>query len=481
MSEYAVFHRSESHRPRFHFTPRQNWMNDPNGLVCYDGEYHLFYQHNPYGKEWGHMSWGHAFSRDLVHWKDLPVAILEEPENSFTIFSGSAVVDWRHTSGFGQAARPPLVAVYTADHRPRKALQDIHIAYSIDRGRTFQKHAGNPVLDVGDRKFGDPKVFWHEETARWIMVNIRGRGQGRAVLYGSNDLKRWEFLSEFRAPRQAPGTWECPDLFPLPLDGRPEQIKWVLKANCVGGETGRRASRYFVGDFDGQRFRNEILGGRALWPDRGDIYAEVTWNDIPKSDGRRILIGWIPQRPSETRSWTGMQSIPRVLTLRSTAEGIRLCQAPIAELRVLRSEHTAFGSETISGDPVSPAERGISGSELEIVTQFEPNSASEFGLQIELEAGKEAFVGYSVASGELYVHQSGRNRLVAPLRVGNHPLKLHLFLDRSVLEVFGGNGEAVITALLDPGSVCEGLSVYARDGVARLVKMDAWRMAPVWT
>jgi fructan beta-fructosidase len=467
---------AEEYRPRFHFTPPQNWMNDPNGLVYYKDEYHLFYQHNPYGTAWGHMSWGHAVSPDLMRWEYLPIAILEEPEEGYTIFSGSAVVDWNDTSGFGQGGGPPIVAVYTADHQPGHALQDIHIAYSLDLGRTFTKYVDNPVIDVGDPKFGDPKVFWHEPTGKWIMVNILGQQQGRVVLYGSADLRTWEYLSEFQSPDKAPGIWECPDLFPLPLDGDPQQVKWVLKTNFADFSKAMWGSRYFVGDFDGYTFENGVPTPLPVRSDGDQFYAEVTYNDVPQADGRRILIGWIRQSPSETRPWTGMQSIPRVLTLRSRGGGLQVCQSPVAELQTLRGEHFEFRDETISGDSTLLADSGVSGAELEVVAEFERGSAAEFGLRLRLSGNGEAIVGYSVGAGELFVDRCEQGRLATPLPIEGKLMELHVFIDRGVVEVFGGEGEVVITALLDPNPVCEELQLYAQGGDARLAKMDIWKL-----
>ena len=218
----------EQWRPQFHFSPATNWMNDPNGLVFYDGEYHLFYQFNPFGHKWGHMSWGHAVSRDLLHWDHLPVALAEE--NGVMIFSGSAVVDWNNSSGFGKNGKPPLVAIYTG-HYTRKPLQNQQIGYSTDRGRTWTKYAGNPVLDIGEKDFRDPKVSWHEPTKRWVMV-VSWPTQRKVRFYASPNLKDWTHLSDFGPAGSTKGIWECPDLFPLPHEGK---TKWVLIVNVGSG------------------------------------------------------------------------------------------------------------------------------------------------------------------------------------------------------------------------------------------------------
>ena len=257
----------EPFRPQFHFTPAQNWMNDPNGLVYHKGEYHLFYQHNPFGNTWGHMSWGHAVSRDLVHWKHLPVAIPEE--GSEAIFSGSAVVDHENTSGFGSRAEPAMVAIYTSAYPDD---QEQSLAYSTDRGRTWTKYAGNPVLDDPDREFRDPKVFWYEPAGEWRMVVVKAV-QRKVAIYSSKDLKQWEHLSDFGPANAVGGVWECPDLFPLPVDGKRKHTKWVMAVSLnPGGIAGGSGTQYFVGDFDGTRFTADNV--QEYTPPAGEVYED---------------------------------------------------------------------------------------------------------------------------------------------------------------------------------------------------------------
>ena len=241
----------ERWRPQFHFTPERNWMNDPNGMVYYEGEWHLFYQYNPFGDRWGHMSWGHAVSVDLVHWEHLPVALPEA--DNVMIFSGSAVVDWKNTSGFGaEGGEPPLVAIYTGHHTDRER-QDQRIAYSNDRGRTWKNYVENPVLDIRKADFRDPKVFWHEESAGWVMV-VSHPLDRQVGFYGSPDLKHWRPLGEFGPGGSTSGIWECPDLFRLGVEGGDEE-KWVLVVNVGGGApAGGSGCQYFVGEFDGRSF-----------------------------------------------------------------------------------------------------------------------------------------------------------------------------------------------------------------------------------
>jgi sucrose-6-phosphate hydrolase SacC (GH32 family) len=470
--------RNEWNRPRYHFTPPANWMNDPNGLLFDGRQYHLYYQHNPYGTAWGHMTWGHAVSPDLVHWTDLPNAIHEDPERGFTIFSGSAVLDREDTSGLGA----PIVAVYTADYRGERRLEDVHIAISNDGGLTFTQFAGNPVIRVGDPKFGDPKAFWHAGSGQWIMVNILHPDQGRVVIYGSANLREWRALCGFDAAGEAPGVWECPDLFPLALDGDPGRIAWVLKVNDPKHPQ-RLRTRYFVGDFDGASFLRRAAVP-ALTPEVGPNYAEVTYNGIPAADGRRILLGWIQQRVSETRGWTGMQCIPRVLTLRSSPDGPRVCQAPVAEMQMLRGKHIALGQETVAGDGPGLAGRGMQTSELEIRAAFEPGSAHECGFRLQLEAdggaAAEAVVGYVADAGELFIQAPGQERLALPLAPTGGVVALHLFIDRGVVEVFGGVGEATLTALLEPAPVCGDVMPFATGGAATVSKLEAWELASAW-
>lgn len=292
----------EPWRPQFHFTPATNWMNDPNGMVFYDGEYHLFYQFNPFGTRWGHMSWGHAVSKDLVHWEHLPVALYEE--NDVMIFSGSAVVDWQNTSGFGKDGKPPLVAIYTG-HYTKKPLQNQHIAYSNDRGRTWTKYSGNPVLDIGERDFRDPKVIWHEPTKRWVMT-VAWPGHHKIRFYASPNLKDWTHLSDFGPAGATGGIWECPDLFPLRVEGS-RQERWVLIVNLnPGGPAGGSACQYFVGDFDGKEFKLDasypkpqpdfVPEGKLLADFEGDDYG--AWRASGEAFAKQPARGALPSQQS---------------------------------------------------------------------------------------------------------------------------------------------------------------------------------------
>ncbi|WP_405670360.1 GH32 C-terminal domain-containing protein [Streptomyces sp. NBC_01530] len=256
----------EQYRPQFHFTPAQNWMNDPNGLIYYKGRYHLFFQYNPSGNTWGNMSWGHAVSTDLAHWKQLPLAIPQDDQEM--IFSGSVVLDKNNSTGFGTRKNPPLVAVYTSAQKAT-GKQEQSLAYSTDGGTTWTKYAGNPVLDIGSNNFRDPKVFWYAPTKSWLMA-VALADQHKIAFYSSSNLKAWTHLSDFGPAGATGGVWECPDLFPLPVDGNPKKTKWVLAVNLnPGGIAGGSGAQYFVGDFDGKKFTSD--DGATYTPPSGTV------------------------------------------------------------------------------------------------------------------------------------------------------------------------------------------------------------------
>ncbi|MFK8909009.1 glycoside hydrolase family 32 protein [Streptomyces sp. YS-3] len=266
---------SETYRPEFHYTPQKNWMNDPNGLVYFKGEYHLFYQYNPDGNSWGDMSWGHAVSGDLVHWKELPLALSHDDKEM--VFSGSAVVDWTNTTGFGTKANPPMVAIYTSNDKGT-GKQAQSIAYSTDRGRTWTKYQGNPVIDLGSKDFRDPKVQWFAPTQSWLMT-VSLSAEHKVRFHSSKNLKNWELLSDFGPAGATGGAWECPDLFPLAVDGDKKRIKWVLVVNInPGGITGGSGTQYFVGDFDGRTFTADDKG--SYTPPPGVIVQDFEGTDF---------------------------------------------------------------------------------------------------------------------------------------------------------------------------------------------------------
>jgi len=465
-------------RPRYHFTPPQNFMNDPNGLVFYDGEYHLFYQHNPFGEVWGHMSWGHAVSRDLVHWEHLPVALHEE--DGVMIFSGSAVVDWQNTSGFGKDSHPPLIAIYTGHSEEE---QNQNIAYSLDRGRTWIKYEGNPVLSIGAREFRDPKVFWHEPTQRWIMVTALS-DQFKVRFDSSQDLKRWTHLSDFGPSSAVDGIWECPDLFSLPVESDSEKIKWVLKVDVLKG-TG---AQYFIGDFDGTRFIIDATDDRILRVDYGDdFYAAQSWSDEPND--RRIWVGWLNNwhyaNLIPTSPWRGLFSIPRELRLRQYPEGLRLIQKSIKELTELRQPlyHANDTDIAAINSQLIELKMDIAG---EIKVEFALGTASEFGIKICTGDAEETVIGYDSHLQEMFVDRqhsgdsafsdkfAGVNR--APLTVQQGKIRMHIFIDSCSVEVFANDGCIVISDLIFPNSQNLSLEIFASDGDIYLNKVDVWKL-----
>jgi fructan beta-fructosidase len=490
----------ERFRPQYHFTPPANWMNDPNGMVYYDGEYHLFYQHNPFGDKWGHMSWGHAVSPNLVHWEHLPVAIPEA--NGVMAFSGSAVVDWNNTSGFGRDGKPPLVAIYTGH---RETNQSQYIAYSNDRGRTWTVFDGNPVLDIGRKDFRDPKVFWHEPHQRWVMV-VALPDQHKVSFYSSPDLKQWTHLSDFGPAAAVGGIWECPDLFELPVDGDQNDTRWVLIVSLNPGSiAGGSGMQYFIGRFDGTRFTAEEPApgltsagmplDSVLWADYGkDFYAAVSWSDVPREDGRRLWLGWMNNwqyaQDIPTSPWRSAQSLPRTLALRTTVQGIRMVQQPVSELQQLRGPRRTLAAQPIGEGATSLARQGIAGTALEIIAEFEVGTAAELGLKVRTGEQEETVIGIDPRAGQLFVdrtrsgqvgfHAEFGGRHTAPLPVENGRVRLHVFVDWSSVEVFAANGEVVVTDQIFPAPESDGVALYARGGTARLVSLDAWPLESIW-
>lgn len=306
-------------RPRFHYAPRANWLSDPNGLVHQAGQWHMAYQYNPHGEEWGHMAWGHAVSPDLVDWTELPPALIEH--DGVMIFSGSAVIDRDNTAGFGRDA---MVAIYTgADHASQRQSQCL--AYSTDQGVHWAHFAGNPVLDLGLADFRDPNVFWHAPIARWVMVVVLST-ENRAAIYTAPDLRNWT-LASFIATAGAPGhLWECPLLIELPVEGSSE-TRWLFKVDVLSGAPGSGAL-YCTGGFDGTRF---VPDGPWQVVDHGcDFYAAIAWHAPRDAAGRPVWIGWVGNHAVQAhlplQGWRGAMSVPRRLSLVWGPVGYRLCQ-----------------------------------------------------------------------------------------------------------------------------------------------------------
>ena len=442
---------SETHRPQFHFTPRRNWTNDPNGLVYYQGEYHMFFQHNPVGIKWGHMTWGHAVSPDLVHWTQLANAI--EPDALGTIFSGSAVVDWHNTSGLQTGAEPPLVAIYTSagsEAQPPLPFTQ-SIAYSNDRGRTWQKYAGNPVLGniVGANR--DPKVIWHTPSRRWIMALFLDGNE--YALFGSPNLTSWTRLCDVAMP----GVSECPDFFALPVDGDRAQCKWVFwgAAGC-----------YRLGTFDGTTFVPETDVLRAEWGANG--YAAQTWSDIPPADGRRIQVSWMAGGKYPAMPFNQQFSFPVELTLRNTPQGLRLFRQPIRELALLHGKVQRW--ENVALQPGANLIPQTACELFDVRAEVELVDAKAFGVWVR---GHD--LRYDVAKGEISALGKAANVLSQ-----NGRIKLQLLVDRTSLEVFAQDGEVTMSSCFLPEAADWNLEFYAQEGAVKLVSLDVCELKSAW-
>ncbi|MBX2871894.1 MAG: glycoside hydrolase family 32 protein [Saprospiraceae bacterium] len=489
----------ERHRPQVHFSPKEKWMNDPNGMVFFEGEYHLFYQYYPDSTIWGPMHWGHAISKDLVHWEHLPIALY--PDSLGYIFSGSAVVDWNNTSGLGSEGAPPLIAIFTyhdveGERANTDTFQSQAIAYSNDRGRTWTKYEGNPVIpNPGIRDFRDPKVIWDANSEQWVMVFA---AQDRVKIYGSKNLKDWEHLSDFGENfGDHGGVWECPDLFPLYL-AEEDKTYWVLLLSInPGGPNGGSATQYFIGDFDGQQFilddrfqpyvkKKETGEEQAVWVDYGrDNYAGVTWSDIPKEDGRRIFIGWMSNwdyaKVVPTEVWRSAMTLPRTLTLVASAAGPRLQQAWVEEVDALAMEVQEKKSETVQDTinliKLTPGESVVA--RLKLRVRSISQGITSFGIML-VNAEKEYYLlGYNVAKKHFFSNRTSAGDHsfsdkfaeaihIAPYELVGDEMDLDIVIDRSSVELLAANGTVALTDLVFPKADFHHLVFFTDDGSAEV-------------
>jgi fructan beta-fructosidase len=475
LSQPAAY--QEPYRPQFHFSPARNWTNDPNGLVYFDGEYHLFFQFNPAGDRWGHMSWGHAVSPDLIHWRELPVALPEE--NGVMIFTGSTVVDHDNTSGFCLGAKPCLVAIYTG-HTPEAgshpALQTQNLAYSNDRGRTWTKYAQNPVLDLHMSDFRDPKVLWSERAKRWVMA-VSLPNDHKVRFYGSSDLKHWRTLSDFGPAGATSGQWECPELFESPLESKPGERRWVLKVGLnPGALQGGSGEQYFIGQFDGTRFSNDNPPSLTLWTDYGkDCYCALTFNNLPRTQSP-VMIGWMNNwqyaGDVPTKPWRGQMTVPRKLALRSTPDGLRLVQNPVDALMQLRQK----------GNPGSDV--------FELQTTVPLGSLKEVGWKLLAGDTRSTLVGYDREKQQLFVDRTYSGninfskdfpaRTTAPLVLNGDELRLQILVDRSSIEVFADDGRIAMTNLIFPPPGPRRIEFYSKGGYRGAVRTQRWSLSSIW-
>ena len=478
---------SELYRPSYHFSPPQNWMNDPNGLVYYKGEYHLFYQYNPFGTKWGHMSWGHAVSPDLVRWKHLPVALYEE--QGIMIFSGSAVIDYGNKSGLcDEPAGDCMVAIYTA--HIEDSVQYQSLAYSNDQGRSWEKYPGNPVLDLYKKDFRDPKVFWHPESAQWIMI-VALPDEFRVQFYASSNLVEWKYLSDFGGIGNMEKIWECPDLFPVEvITDQGLVTKWVLIVSAGGPQKDYVGMQYFVGYFDGVTFQLDSDFTPPKWVDYGkDYYAAVTYNHVPNN---RILLGWANNwayaQDVPTSTWRSAMALPREVSLLADPLGsYQLRQQPVSKLSGLRVEGHRFRDISIN-DRELPMD-SLSGLSLEMNLQFKPNGADEFGIKVLEGNGKATSITYRTADQALIFDRTnsgnvdfndmfpGADTVKIPLEAGF--LNLRVFIDHSLVEVFAQNGKfTLVNQVFNEKQ--NGISWYAKGGEVVLTKAEVWKLRSVW-
>lgn len=436
-----IYH--ETNRPQYHFTTRRGWINDPNGLIYHDGEYHLFYQHNPYERDWENMHWGHAVSTDLIHWKELAPALY--PDTMGTMFSGSAVIDYGNTSGFGTADKPAMVAAYTAETGERQVQC---IAYSNDNGRTFTKYDANPVIDSKEiwdsRDTRDPRLFRYAD--HWVMVLNERDGHS---IYTSTDLKNWTYRSH------TTGFWECPDLFELPVDGDGNNKLWVMY-----GASGT----YMLGNFDGERFTP--TSGKHCYT-RGTIYAAQTYSNIPAEDGRRIQIGWARQGHPGMQ-FNGMMLLPTELTLHTTKDGVRLMSKPVKEVEQLckpAGKWTDLTQDEANRalEPFAKADR------LRIRATIELSHATDAAISL---AGQR-LVDYDLNGTTL------NGWFYSPQDPTSMQLTTDIYLDRTSAEVFvdGGLYSYAIERRI-PGDDAEGFRFHGNR--VKIKSLEVFNMDSIW-
>ncbi|GKU82134.1 glycoside hydrolase family 32 protein [Niallia sp. NCCP-28] len=469
----------EKFRPQYHFSPKKNWMNDPNGLLFYKGEYHLFYQYHPYSKVWGPMHWGHAISKDLIHWEELPIAIY--PDELGQIFSGSAVVDRENTSGLKNSDEDVLIAIFT-HHGEDNEKQSI--AYSNDKGRTWAKYKGNPVLkNPGIKDFRDPKVFWHNPSQKWIMTLAAG---DCVHFYGSPNLLDWSFLSSFGKEYGAHGgVWECPDLIELEIEGEKAK-KWVLIVSInPGGPNGGSAVQYFTGDFDGIAFAADTEKERMQWADHGrDFYAAVTWSNTQEP----IWIGWMSNwqyaKQVPTDPFRGAMSIPRKLTLRKEEGELKLIQLPIDFASIVASE--AITMESFTLQPDKPEKIEINNLQMLFQGKVKGNTASAFTWTIRGE-NEYLQIIFDGVNKEVRIDrtQSGLTTFSEQFpSVSKMPLKeleeFSIFIDQSSVELFVNQGSGVMTELFFPTAKKMVLEIEAIDGIVDLGDISLKNLQSSW-
>lgn len=477
----------EAHRPQVHFSPKAKWINDPNGMVYHNGVYHLFFQYYPDSTIWGPMHWGQATSTDLVHWQEQPIALY--PDSLGYIFSGSAVVDKTNTSGLGKNGKAPLVAIFThhdpvGEKEKRNDYQNQSIAYSLDKGKTWIKYPGNPVLkNPGITDFRDPKVMWYEPQKKWVMTLAT---KDYITFYSSPDLKNWTKESEFGKEIGAHGgVWECPDLFTL--DDKGKKV-WVLIVNLnPGGPNGGSATQYFLGDFDGKTFTSSHTDTR--WLDYGpDEYAGITWSN---TGNRKIFLGWMSNwqyaNQVPTKTWRNAMTIARDLKLKQVGNNIFITSQPVPELSAIQSKPVIVQNIKVT-NPVDLAKKTgkiMFPCRLNLVL----DEIKDFSLAIANDAGEEVVIGYDKKQNQYFIDRtkSGKTdfqkdfaaRHVAPRFTDNGKMNLSLVIDASSVELFADDGLTVMTEIFFPNKPYSQIYLQSPDN-AVIKKLEYINLKSIW-
>lgn len=480
--DFDTTNRELKYRPAYHHTPLYGWMNDPNGMFYKDGVWHLYYQKNPYGSKWQNMTWGHSTSTDLIHWEAHPDVI--RPDGLGSIFSGSAVVDHNNTAGYGKDA---VIALFTS----AGTSQMQSFAHSNDNGETFEVYPGNPIITL-DSEARDPNMFWNEKTGEWNLVLAHAL-EKENLFFTSPDLKHWTLSGHFGKGFGAQeGVWECPDLFELQVPGT-DETKWVLICNInPGGPFGGSSIQYFIGDFDGKTFTSDTNPDGTVatkWLDYGkDNYALVSWSNAP--DNRRTAIGWMSNwqyaADVPTMQFRSANTLPREMQLFTSPEGeLYVASVPSPELLKLRGKTEVKASnKTIGTEPLEfkLPQNGLA----EIDLSFEATNADVVSFTISNPDGEKVVMRYDAKnrtlsfdrreSGIVDFSQKFPAVTVAPTFENDGKVNLRLFLDKSSIELFGNNGEFVMTNLVFPNAPYTTLSIQSKNGDASLSALDVYEI-----
>ena len=469
-----------NYRPQFHFTPKNTWTNDPNGLVYYKGLYHLFYQNNPFATVWGHMSWAHATSKDLIKWKDEKMAIPEYKNKDsavINIFSGTAIEDSFNTAGFGtENNKSPLIAIYTSN--VENGLQHQSLAYSLD-GIHFENYSNNPILNIQSKEFRDPKVFWHYPTKKWILI-VSKPDLHKVQFYSSTNLKNWIFESDFGPVGNIDKVWECPDFFEIKVENE-NKTKWVITNSAGHPQQGFLAMQYFIGDFDGKKF-TLTEDNYPKYVDYGkDFYAGIIYNNLPQKDSRKIMIAWancweyanlIP-----TNGFRGTMSIPRELTLHYQPNyGYILKNYPIKELKKYRKSKI-FENDFLYIFNKACDINYYNEKALDIEFEISKITASETGIHIFYSATQGTNIYYNKIENAIYLDRTNsgdtsfsnrfKSKEKIQLNKNYENLKFRILIDNSIVELFINDGEYTITDQIFPLQFKNTIiSLYSKEGGA---------------